>query len=66
MFFIVLLLCVWITLIFAVPLLFQFLWNTTVPQIFRLRMITYWQAFRLLLMAAILASPTFLHFNFNR
>jgi hypothetical protein len=35
-------------------LVFQLLWNTTMPQVFRLPQITFWQAFRLLLMASIL------------
>jgi hypothetical protein len=56
-----------ITLIFFVPSFFQLLWNITVPEIFGLRTITYWQAFRLLLMAGmIFGAGGFLHFNFNR
>jgi len=35
-------------------LVFQLLWNTTMPQVFRLPQITFWQAFRLLLMTSIL------------
>lgn len=34
--------------------LFQCLWNTTLPQIFRLPPITFWQGFRLLLIAGFL------------
>jgi len=30
------------------------LWNTTMPDVFELKKITYWQAFRLLLLAMIL------------
>jgi hypothetical protein len=33
---------------------FQLLWNTTMPQVFKLGEITFWQAFRLLLLASIL------------
>ena len=47
-----------ITLIVAifvvVVFVFQLLWNTTMPQVFQLRQITFWQAFRLLLLAGIL------------
>ena len=34
--------------------LFQWLWNITMPQVFKLTTITFWQAFRLLLIAAFL------------
>ena len=34
--------------------LFQWLWNTTMPQVFDMKAITFWQAFRLLLLAAML------------
>jgi hypothetical protein len=48
-------------------LVFQFLWNITVPQIFGLVRIRYWQAFRLLLMAGMIFGPIgFFHLNFNR
>jgi hypothetical protein len=57
----------WITMFFFVPMVFQFLWNITVPEIFGLRAIRYWQAFRLLLMAGmIFGAGSFVHFNFNR
>jgi len=53
--------------VFVVPLIFQFLWNITVPQVFGLRAIRYWQAFRLLLMAIIIFGVgNFFHINFNR
>ncbi len=53
--------------VFVVPLIFQLLWNITVPEVFGLRMIRYWQAFRLLLMASmIFGAGNLLHFNFNR
>ena len=35
-------------------IVFQLLWNTTMPQVFKLGEITFWQAFRLLLLAGIL------------
>jgi hypothetical protein len=34
--------------------LFQWLWNITMPQVFGLNVITFWQAFRLLILAAFL------------
>ena len=34
--------------------LFQWLWNITMPQVFNLNTITFWQALRLLLIAAFL------------
>jgi hypothetical protein len=55
-----------IMMAFIVPAFFQFLWNITVPEIFGLRTITYWQAFRLLLMSSmIFGAGSFLHFNLN-
>ena len=51
----------WELLIFAiVPLLFflatsffWWLWNATIPEVFGLKQITYWQALRLLVIAAL-------------
>ncbi len=50
-----------VLLIFVIPLvlvlvtwLFQWLWNITIPGIFGLREITFWEAFRLIVMAGIL------------
>ena len=34
--------------------IFQLLWNSTMPQVFELRSITFWQAFRILLIAGLL------------
>ena len=34
--------------------LFQWLWNTTMPQVFDMKAITFWQACRLLILAAAL------------
>lgn len=50
----ILLIPVFIALFFAVIGLFQWLWNITMPQVFNLKVITYWQAFRLLLLAGML------------
>jgi len=37
-----------------VTLIFRWLWNITVPDVFGLKTLTFWQAFRILLLAAIL------------
>lgn len=42
---------------------FQLLWNLTMPQVFGLRQIGFWVAFRLLLMAGILTSGGLIKFN---
>ena len=34
--------------------LFRWLWNITMPQVFELKTISFWQAFRLLLIASFL------------
>ncbi len=34
--------------------LFRWLWNITMPQVFNLNTVTFWQAFRLLLIAGFL------------
>jgi len=41
-------------LFFLGALLLQYLWNTTIPELFNLKPVTYWQAFRLLLIASLL------------
>ena len=46
--------------------IFQWLWNITMPQVFNLRMITYWQAFRILIISGFLFGGSNLaHFNFS-
>ena len=53
-----------IVIFFVVPVIFQFLWNITVPEIFGLTKIRYWQAFRLLLLASmIFGAGSYVHFN---
>ncbi|GMQ82901.1 MAG: hypothetical protein BMS9Abin05_2367 [Rhodothermia bacterium] len=37
-----------------IPALLRWLWNTTMPEVFGLKQITFWQAFRLLIIAFIL------------
>jgi hypothetical protein len=41
-------------LCFLVVWIFQLLWNSTMPEVFQLRGITFWQAFRILLLAGLL------------
>ena len=41
-------------LFFLLVWLLKWLWNITMPSVFNLKSITYWQAFRLLLIAVIL------------
>ncbi len=43
-----------IGLFFAIVYLFQWLWNITMPDVFGLKIISYWQALRLLIIAGIL------------
>jgi len=43
--------------------IFELLWNTTMPQVFKLGAITFWQAFRLLLLASILFGGSWIHFS---
>ena len=46
--------------------IFQWLWNITMPQVFDLRSITYWQAFRILIISGFLfGSSHFPTFNFK-
>ncbi|MAF26863.1 MAG: hypothetical protein CME07_03240 [Gemmatimonadetes bacterium] len=40
--------------IFLVPAIVMWLWNRTMPDIFRLPTIAYWQAFRLFILCMIL------------
>ena len=58
------LVCLVVIGVFVAPLIFQILWNITVPEIFGLRAISYWQAFRLLLMTGmIFGAGSYVHFN---
>lgn len=42
-----------LVLVFCIPALVMWLWNITMPQVFGLRPLLFWQAFRLVLLAAI-------------
>jgi hypothetical protein len=41
----------------AIPAVFMWLWDKTMPDVFGLRPITYWQSLRLLLIAGFLFAP---------
>ncbi|MGI6284784.1 hypothetical protein SEF58_03075 [Neomoorella humiferrea] len=43
-----------IVLFFVITGLFQWLWNITMPEVFNLKKITFWQALRLLIIAGLL------------
>ena len=45
-----------VVLVFGIAALLQWLWNRTCPEVFGLKPIKYWQAFRLLVLALILFS----------
>jgi len=52
-----------ILLFFVVADIFRWLWNITMPEVFNLKEISFWQAFRLLLIAGILFGGTHLNFK---
>lgn len=58
--FILLAVVVW----FALSALLQWLWNITITRIFGVREITYWEAFRLLIIAGILFGGSVFRINF--
>ncbi|KJS11158.1 MAG: hypothetical protein VR67_15585 [Peptococcaceae bacterium BRH_c8a] len=43
-----------VALLLVLAFLLNWLWNITIPQVFGLKEITYWQAFRLLIIAGLL------------
>ena len=47
-------LLIWIVLLFVLSGVLMWLWNITITRIFNIREITYWEALRLLIIAAIL------------
>ena len=40
---------------FGITTLFKWLWNITMPEVFELGQLTYWQAFRLLILILIVS-----------
>ncbi len=57
--FILLAVAIW----FALSALLQWLWNITITRIFGVREITYWEAFRLLIIAWILFGASAFRIN---
>lgn len=47
-----------IAVLFIVSAILELLWNMTMPDVFDLKKINYWQALRLIIISAILFSPS--------
>ncbi|MTI82514.1 MAG: hypothetical protein FH756_01150 [Firmicutes bacterium] len=47
--------------LFFLPWVLRWLWNITMPQVFNLPQITFWQAFRIFLISTILFGGIRLH-----
>ena len=47
-------LAIGLVIIALVTLFFRWIWNMTMPEVFGIKTLTFWQAFRILLLAAIL------------
>ena len=62
---IVLIVLVVIFLVMLVAAIFQWLWNMTIPEVFGLNPLSFWQAFRLLLIALFLTSGGFMKIQLN-
>lgn len=43
-----------LVILFFLILVFKWLWNITMPEVFGIREVTFWQAFRILILASIL------------
>lgn len=43
-----------LVILFVLILVFKWLWNITMPEVFGIREVTFWQAFRILILASIL------------
>ena len=50
-------------LIWFIIAIFQYLWNCTIPGIFKLREISFWEAFRLLLLSGFLFGGSFIRYK---
>lgn len=62
---IVLIVLVVIFLALLIAAIFQWLWNMTMPEVFGLNPLSFWQAFRLLLIALFLTSGGFIKIHLN-
>ena len=58
-------LCLLASAFTLITAILRWLWNITIPDIFQVRRITFWEAFRLLLIGALLSSGAFIRFNFH-
>ncbi len=47
-------LAIGLLILFILSLIFRWLWNTTLPDVFGFKAITTWQAFKIMLIAAML------------
>lgn len=52
--------------IFIVSAISEWLWNMTMPELFGLKVINYWQSFRLLIIASILTGGSLIDLDFTR
>ena len=57
--------CVAICVLTLVTAIFRWLWNITMPQVFGVKQISFWVAFRLLILIGLLSSGSFIRFNWN-
>ena len=60
---VVLILIAVVFVVFLGAAVFQWLWNITMPQVFGLKPISYWVAFRLLIIADLLFSGSYIRFH---
>lgn len=54
-----------VVVVFFATALLQYLWNITLPQVSTLKVITFRQAFRILLIGALLSSAGFIHLGWH-
>ncbi len=55
-----------VVVVFFATALLQYLWNITLPQVSTLKVITFRQAFRILLIGALLSSAGFIHLGWHQ
>ncbi len=54
-----------VIVVFFATALLQYLWNITLPQVSTLKVITFRQAFRILLFGVLLSSGGFIHLGWH-
>ena len=57
--------CAGICVLTLVTAIFRWLWNSTMPQVFNVQQISFWVAFRLLILIGLLSSGSFIRFNWH-